>query len=733
VTPKVGKECIVASGFCNVPAGCFVMGAARAEKCRPSGSPSESQHPVAISTPFQISQSEVTNYNYTDVTKKVPSGASTTGCTGPKTCPVNNITWDEAAYYCNKLSDGANLKACYNCVTSAGSHKCEPALGYGSNMVKCPGFRLPTEGEWEYAYRAGAHTSTTAGDISFCTSSDGNAGKVAWYSQNATQKLHDVMTKKTGENSWGLFDMAGNVSEWTHSEVVNDLGYKRTGVISGLSKTTTGYANMVLRGGHYLSTPKDIRAASRATKSSQLRAIQTGFRCVRSLPDQLIAGNTAANINVKQMTTDSDGNRYLVGSFSGKMELGWKSITTTPLTDIDAFVVKLDPTGNAVWLYRIGAANSIQTATAVSVDSQGNVAVGGSFYGTVQVNTVPATTLSGSSSYGGLFVVFLDDNGIFEWAESATRSSFGEILSVEADYKPRRVYVTGYFSGSLTINGVTRTAVGQNDIFLASLNLTTGAWDLYRMFGGKEHDAAKGIVSDQTGKLFLTGYFKKEIKFGTTPKLTATAGTSSTVYPSDVFVVGLTDKLAPLWAVKAGGNAGDGGNTITLDGKGNLVVGGYYAGANFKWGSTTVKHSGNKDGFVAMYTNAGTFKWVKTFSSTGWDEISGLAVGPLAKYFMAGGWFGNTMVLTPRTIKPVGKTDVFMARLIPDATSSTAKVDWVTTGGGSGEDFTAGVGLDSKGRVHVGGSFTDKASFHGRSASAGTGKKNAFVWMRTLP
>lgn len=112
-------------------------------------------------------------------------------------------------------------------------------------------YRLPTEAEWEYAARAGSNTPYFTGMESDALED------FAWYNANSDGSYHPVKQKKP--NPWGLYDILGNVAEWT-MDAYNPNGYTEAG--SNYIEPKTEYPG-VLRGGHYNSNPEDLRSAAR--------------------------------------------------------------------------------------------------------------------------------------------------------------------------------------------------------------------------------------------------------------------------------------------------------------------------------------------------------------------------------------------------------------------------------------------------------------------------------------
>jgi len=280
------------TGWATIMPGTYKMGSPTSEPCRETNvGIKETQHTVTLTHMFEAATKEVSQCQYGAAVGAYPS--SSAGC--GMNCPVEKVSWHMAVHYCNQLSLQKKVARCYTCAGSGASTSCQDKAAYaGDKIYKCKGYRLPTEAEWEYLYRAGTTTAFYNGPINsvVCntTNADANASKIGWYWANSGQKPHLGGKKKP--NAWGLYDMAGNVNEWCHDWFTGNLGsaskVNPVGPASGTEK--------VIRGGSWKNISKHMRAANRIKHPIGQRSPWVGFRCVRTLRWEKLVSNTTTDL-----------------------------------------------------------------------------------------------------------------------------------------------------------------------------------------------------------------------------------------------------------------------------------------------------------------------------------------------------------------------------------------------------------------------------------------------------
>ncbi len=247
-----------------IPAGEFLMGPSDGDK--DSSAPEKLQHKVRISKPFYLGVCEVTQAQYEAVMGNNPSPFSANGSgkdwvAGQSTDrhPVENVSWLQATRFCNRLSV-KELK--------------KPFYEINGKQIRVPdwsgpGYRLPTEAEWEYACRANASTP-----MRFSFGNDAaELGDYGWFRRNSDSRTHPTGLKKP--NGFGLYDMHGNVWEWCWDW--QGAGYDNRPPADDPTGPAGG-SNRIFRGGTWSGPPRDCRSANREGREPGYRWGNLGFR-----------------------------------------------------------------------------------------------------------------------------------------------------------------------------------------------------------------------------------------------------------------------------------------------------------------------------------------------------------------------------------------------------------------------------------------------------------------------
>ncbi len=282
--------------FVLIKGGSFQMGSPETENWRGND---ETLHNVTVSD-FYMSKFEVTQAEYEKIIGSNPSNFI------GESLPVENVTWLDAVRFCNALSESEGRTPVYE--TDGGNVTWNRSAN---------GYRLPTEAEWEYACRAGTVTP-------FNTENSISAEEANYYGHYPYEIEENYFSQsnldtKPGEyrqttvavdtfspNSWGLYNMHGNVGEWVWDYYgdYTDGQTDPTGPESGTLR--------VYRGGGWNDFAKNMRSAYRATLAQDKGSFNIGIRLVLNAA---AGSGTVAGANLQNGNSESGGN-VLIAYFS---------------------------------------------------------------------------------------------------------------------------------------------------------------------------------------------------------------------------------------------------------------------------------------------------------------------------------------------------------------------------------------------------------------------------------
>jgi formylglycine-generating enzyme required for sulfatase activity len=256
--PKTYTETVKKNGaqFAMVPTpgGEFLMGSPATEKER---RPDEGPQVKINLQPFWMSATEITWDAYMPymVTADPRWKDGTRKTLNPDEPPVDSVSIPTAPYSDMTFNMGEAGYPAISMTEHAANKFCQWLSAQTGHF-----YRLPTEAEWEYAARAGTTTTWSFGD------DPAKLDDYAWHFANSDGKTQPVGKMKP--NPWGLFDMHGNVAEWTLDQY--DSAYHATlaslvqsgAILPAWNKPVTLYPRSV-RGGSWDDDPKDLRSAAR--------------------------------------------------------------------------------------------------------------------------------------------------------------------------------------------------------------------------------------------------------------------------------------------------------------------------------------------------------------------------------------------------------------------------------------------------------------------------------------
>ena len=230
------------------------------------------------------------------------------------------------------------------------------------------------------------------------------------------------------------------------------------------------------------------------------------------------------------LAVDASGNIFVGGDFHGTVDFDPSSKTkyvssSQTYTSYSGFVLKLTNAGKFSWVSpfvgkTVGSDYGTSHVDSIALDGNGNVVVGGSYIGPVDIDPGIGTTILPGARGG--FITKLNSSGGLLW-DSAFQSDNTTLVRDLALDVSSNIFATGDFYGTTDFDPsasvATRTTAGNGDVFVLKLD-SAGNFGWVDTFGGTGLDAGMGIAVDTSGYIYLAGIYSGTVDFDPDPSAT---------------------------------------------------------------------------------------------------------------------------------------------------------------------------------------------------------------------
>jgi hypothetical protein len=401
---------------------------------------------------------------------------------------------------------------------------------------------------------------------------------------------------------------------------------------------------------------------------------------------------------VKDLAVDSAGNSVVVGAFQGAIDFGSGSpLTASGTTTTDIFVAKYSPAGDYVWAKQFGD-SAIQSALAVAVDSNGDIALCGHFYGGLDFG---GNNLQNSDQFADIYLAKLSGaqgNHLFSKAFTNIVGTNDKCNGVAFDASGD-ILITGKFLSEVNFGGGTLNAKGGNgdpDVYVAKFGAIGGNHIMSVGFGGTEsntqqeqsgHDVAATIDNS----FAITGVTHGPVDFGGGA---LGSGSSPRAFVARFNADG-THRFSRVF--EASGETD--GITVAFHTSG-LFVGGSFDGSITIEDTELKASNGTDDIFVAHYDANDTFDFAKRFGGKETATLSSMAIDDAGFSLLSGEFQEDFKVSSTTTLIGKGGFDAFVMKV-----GSLGNGYWGFAAGDVGRQTAQGVAVDANGDTIIAGTF----------------------------
>ena len=411
----------------------------------------------------------------------------------------------------------------------------------------------------------------------------------------------------------------------------------------------------------------------------------------------LEAQNIGGTDNEKgqSISIDTEGNIVISGSFEGTFTIG--DSTFTSAGGRDAFLAKFDSDYNVLWSKQIGNANN-ESYNRSTVDNDNNIYVAIEFSGTIDIER---TTLTAAGT-NDIVIVKYNKYSVFQWAIQTGCDNNMSLETIRADENDN-VYIVGDFIGNVTL-GASSLSSSITDSYLAKLEGNgTWKWAVQTNATNRTYPFDIAVKGNSV-------YFGGEMNGGTTT-IGNTTFTSSGAGSGFLAKYDTTGTFQ--WAKEIISTDDADVYGITIDNNDDVVITGFFnQDATI---DTSTFNVTNKGMFLAKYSSVGNFYWASIIESSNSIEGWKVASNDKNELFVFGPYYGS-LTFNSTTFTSNGSQDLFLTKY-----DTNGNPIWIATGGGSANDYGLELSIANDGNIHLVGYFQGTTTFGSQTLTSNGG------------
>ena len=390
---------------------------------------------------------------------------------------------------------------------------------------------------------------------------------------------------------------------------------------------------------------------------------------------------------LSDIAIDDQGNTYLTGYTESTNFPNVNGIYQSLDTSPDAFVTKLNSTGNGIIYSTYLGGDDIDKATSIDVDQNGYPVVVG--YTSSSNFPIWFGYYAIKAAYNDAFITRLNFDGTLNystyWGGDNTDVAFGVYVSDNGD-----TYITGNtYSTDFPLYNESSTVVGNGDVFVIKLNATRFPYYSTYIGGSDSYELGYGIAADEFGNAYITG----ETSSTDYPVVN---GMQSYINSTDSFLTKLDENGSIIYSTYIGGLKDDWAYSISVDDNHDVFLSGTTTSSDLPTKNPIQTYQGSYDAFALKINNTGNGLIFGTYlGGTSPDGANSHTLDPYGNMIIAGGLFSPDFPTKEAYLNYSGGNDGFITKL----NSTGTGIIFSTFIGGTGLDFVVSVTTDKVGNI----------------------------------